>query len=761
MADQHTDSSVDLDTTIDQNSYMSTSLEQAVYLERIKMLFSGISTITSATFIGMSTLMYVNWFIVPHNIMYAWFGYMCIVLIYRAALSHLFHKNIDHENAKPKTWAKFYLLGTILSATGWGIAGSLLLSEQSLIQQMFTTILLAGLTAGALSTLSAVYSVYVAFLLITMTPLLITLYSFGDDMHIATAVLVTLFVFFILGGARRMVQTINKSITLRFLHDAALKDIAEKKQQADDLNINLRQQIHEREIVERHLENSMSQLKATLESATDGILVVNNNDQITNYNRSFLELFNISDELIELKDYGQIQEHIRELLISPATGSLIPVNESLLLELKDGRLIESYWNPQQVGDNVIGGVFGYRDATARIRSEASLQRAKNEAELANNQKSEFLSRISHELRTPLNAILGFSHLLHEDNNQHLDAEEKNYASHICTAGEHLLSLIDDLLDISRIESGKLNITLTAIACETIVKESLALVQQAADEKQINLELETDTDTLPPVLTDQTRCKQALVNLMSNAIKYNHKSGHVSLKLYTKDNHVRFEVRDTGPGIEAEMYEEIFQPFTRLKQTEKIQGTGIGLTITKRLIDVMNGTLGVESTLGEGSLFWFELPIASNFHKTAPKISFETNTEKVTRMEKMHTILYVEDEPLNQALVRSIIKQIPNTELITALTGEEGVEIALEQQPDLILMDLNLPGMSGYDALEIIKNEKSFTETPVFAVSANAMPDEIERGKAAGFFDYLIKPINIDNTRILLSNTLCMLENKVK
>ena len=760
MTAQATDSSSDLDNAIDQPSYMSTSLEQAIYLERIKMLFSGISTITSATFIGMSTLMYVNWYIVPHNIMYIWFTYMCVVIVYRITLSRLFHKNIDHDHANPKTWTKFYLLGTVLSATGWGIAGSLLLSEQSLIQQMFTTILLAGLSAGALSTLSAVYTVYVAFLLITMTPLLITLYSFGDDLHIATAVLVTLFVFFILGGARRMVHTINKSISLRFMHDAALQDIAEKKQQADELNVNLRQQIHEREIIERHLENSMSQLKATLESATDGILVVNNHDQITNYNRSFLELFNISDDLIELKDYGQIQEHIRSLLKNPDIASLTPLDESLLLELEDGRLIESYWNPQRVGDNVIGGVFSYRDATARIQSEVSLQRAKNEAELANNQKSDFLSRISHELRTPLNAILGFSHLLQEDNHQHLDHEEKNYVSHICTAGEHLLSLIDDLLDISRIESGKLNITLSAIECKTIVDESLALVQQSADQRQIELKLETDTTTQPPVMADQTRCKQALVNLLSNAIKYNHKNGDVKLRLISSNNHVRFEVRDTGPGITEEMHEAIFQPFTRLKQTEKTQGTGIGLTITKRLIDIMNGTIGVESSPGEGSLFWFELPVASGIQQAAPKISFETNTEKVTRMEKMHTILYVEDEPLNQALVRSIIKQIPNTELITALTGEEGVEIALEQQPDLILMDLNLPGMSGYDALEIIKNEKSFTDTPVFAVSANAMPDEIERGKAAGFFDYLIKPINIDNTRILLGNTLCMLENKV-
>ena len=758
MTDQSNDSNSDINN-INQLDFDSLSLDQLVYLERIKMLFSGISTIASATFIGISTLMYVNWYIVPHTVMFVWFGYMCVVLIYRITLSQLFHKNIDYDHANPASWAKFYLLGTVLTAIGWGIAGSLLLSEESLIQQMFTTILLAGLTAGALSTLSAVYSVYVAFLLITMTPLLIKLYSFGDDLHIATAVLVTLFVFFILSGARRMVHTINKSITLRFKHDAALKDIADKKQQTDELNVNLRQQIYEREIIERHLENSMSQLKATLESATDGILVVNNHDQITNYNRSFLELFTIPEELIELKDYNPIQDYIKSLLKDPAgISSLTPVNEALLLELEDGRLIETYWNPQRVGDNVIGGVFSYRDATTRIQSETSLQLAKNEAELANNQKSEFLSRISHELRTPLNAILGFSELLRTEKSQHFDDDEKDYLTHICSAGEHLLNLIDDLLDISRIESGKLNIKLTGISCQDVVEESLAMVQQTAHHHRVKIELENDNSQLPPVLADQTRCKQALVNLLSNAIKYNHKDGVVKLKLYSTGKHVRFEIRDSGPGIEKEKHKEIFQPFTRLKQTEKTQGTGIGLTITKRLVDVMNGNIGVESEPGSGSLFWFELPIATDQDSSAPNISFENTTENITRMKNMHTILYVEDEPLNQALVRSIIKQIPNTELITAATGEEGIELALTQKPDLILMDLNLPGISGYDALEVIKQEPDFTSTPVFAVSANAMPEEIERGKTAGFLDYLIKPINIENTRNLLSNTLSILED---
>jgi len=742
--------------------YQTEALDKAVYLERIKLLYSGIAPSAAATVIGMIILTYVNWNIVPHTILFSWFIYMTLAQVYRITLSPLFHRNIDLDQSNPKAWAKLYLLGTTMVAAGWGFTGSFLLSEQSLIQQMFTIILLAGLSAGALATLSSVFTVYAVFLVLTMVPLLIKLFSFGDDIHIAIAALVLLFIIFILSAAKRMVSTIIRSISLRFLHDAALQDIAEKKKQTDELNENLKEQINVRKTIEHHLENSMAQLKATLESATDGILVVNNNDQITNYNQSFIDLFQISSDLIEQKDYTQIDTHIKTLLKDQSISSLIPDNEVLLLKLSDGRLIEAYWNSQKIAGDVIGGVFSYRDATSRINSEVSLKNAKNEAETANNEKSEFLSRISHELRTPLNAILGFSHLLQEDNNQHLDSDETNYVSHICLAGEHLLTLIDDLLDISRIEAGKLNISLQSISCNKIIDESLAMVQPTAESHRIKVSLESNTDNIPTILADHTRCKQALVNLLTNAIKYNKANGNVKLFIKPSDTHVRFEVSDTGVGIDKEKFSDIFQPFIRLKQIEKTKGTGIGLTITKRLIDVMNGTIGVNSEPDIGSTFWFELPIAQE--QTQIPDTKSSNTEykpyEVSKMEKNHTILYVEDEPLNQALVKSIVNQIPHTLLITASTGEEGIQLALETQPDLILMDLNLPGISGYEALEVIKNEKSFSSTPVFAVSANAMPEEILRGKEAGFFDYLIKPINIDNTRILLSNTLSMLENKM-
>lgn len=739
-----------------QKSPVNLQREQAVFLERAKLLFANIPATIFSTFILTPCLVFVNWEFSDHSILIAWLIYMVATMSFRLLIYIQFRRDkVFNDNLEKLV--KLFVVGTILTAIGWAIAGSNILLSDSIPQQMFTTTLLAGLTAGALATLTPFYSIFAIFTLINLIPLTFTMLSFGTPYHYATSSLLIIFAAFILSASARMSKTIRQSISLQFQHDDALKDLAEKNQQADEYNKNLQHQINERKVIEQHLENSMSQLNATFESATDGILVIDNNEKITNYNQSLIDLFKIPDALLKQKNFNKVQEHINDLLKDNTSIIQSGKENAFLLQLNDGRLIELYSNPQKINDNIIGRVISYRDATMRINSESALQKAKNEAEVANRQKSDFLSRISHELRTPLNAILGFGHLLRENNNHNLNNEEKDYASHICQAGEHLLNLIDDLLDISRIESGKLNISLTNISCDTIINESLALVQSTANDNNITIHINAALDPMPSILTDHTRCKQALVNLLSNAIKYNTKNGSVTLTLTNQLSHIRFEISDTGIGIDETYHKNIFQPFTRLNQHEQAKGTGIGLTITKRLIEVMNGSIGMKSKPGKGSTFWFELPIATDEPQEKTTNKSTTAQDRVTNMEKTYTILYIEDEPLNQALVRSIVKQIPNANLITALTGEEGIELALKEQPDLILMDLNLPGISGYEALNVIRNEKSFSSVPVFAVSANAMPEEIQRGKEAGFFDYLIKPINIDNTRLLLSNTLSMLE----
>lgn len=733
----------------------SPQLKESVSHEQTSLLFSNIPSTIVATFIIAPYIMYINWGINGQSTMLIWGFYMALTMAYRFAIYALYNKKGPLE--RNQTWNRLFLFGIVLTAIGWGIAGSIFLQSGELQQHMFTTVILAGLSAGALATLTPFYSAYVLFTLINMLPLMITLLIFGTPTHYTMAMLILVFMTFIITTSIKMKNSIHDAISLRFQHDDALKNVAQQKQKTDELNLNLRQQINERKIIEQHLEHSMSQLKATLESATDGILVIDNNEQVTNFNQSFIELFNIPQTLLEIADFSQIQRHISAHLKDKSQISTINTTDFSLLELDDGRLIEVFSKPQKIADNIIGNVLSYRDATMRIKSESSLQEAKLKAESANKEKSDFLSRVSHELRTPLNAILGFGHLLKEDKLKHLDKDEHDYVAHICLAGEHLLHLIDDLLDISRIESGKLNINLSAVSCNEIVRDSMALVQATAAANNIDINFKNELSCSPIVHADLTRSKQALVNLLSNAIKYNDKNGSITLALCANETHVRFQVTDTGVGIPKESLSEIFQPFRRLKQTNKTKGTGIGLTITKRLIDVMNGSMGVESETGKGSTFWFELPIASDEDniRNSQNITFEGH--KARSIKNKHTIVYIEDEALNQALMKSIINKIPNTHLTLASTGEEGLELILSEQPDLILLDINLPGISGYDVLKIIKNESLFDNTPIFALSANAMPDEIQRGKDAGFFDYLIKPINIDNMRILLTDTLSQLE----
>lgn len=746
-------------------SQTSTELDRAITLERVKLLYASTYQIVIATLIAAICLLVVDWGWLPEQLLIGWFVYMVSTLVIRVVLHRQYRKH-GQRHVKPDTWIRLYMAGTIITALGWGFAGSYMLIDDSLVHQMFTTILLAGLAAGALATLVSSYLIYFLYVSLLSAPLLIKHFSYGDNIHIVTATLVMLFIIVILNAASRLTNTIKTSIALRFEHDAILKTLENEKKQTDELNNNLRHEINERLKVENNLENSMSQLQATLESTTDGILVVDNNGQISSYNQNFIDLWRIPAAVIEQRDHEIVQHYVLDQLKEPQQyltqtqqiSESIDDNSADLIELRDGRLYERYSKHQKLGNKTIGRVWSYRDVTDRIQSEAALQEAKDNAETANQAKSLFLSRISHELRTPLNAILGFGHLLQLNSENTLSEEQHTYTNHICNAGEHLLTLIDELLDISKIESGKLNLTLEPVSTADIIRESIALIQPMTAEKNIQLIDNTQQQPQPYVLADQTRMKQVLVNLLSNAIKYNRDNGQVTLNLKQDQDSVHIEINDTGEGIPENMHGEIFQPFTRLTTLQNTSGTGIGLTISKKLIDLMNGRMGLTSKQHEGSSFWFELPISHRppETKSADKL-ISTDTPYKTFDYNKHTILYIEDEPLNLALMKSIIKQIPNTELLSAETGEAGIALALKQKPDIILMDINLPGMSGYDALKLIKSEQQLAHIPVFAVSANAMVDEVNKGKQAGFHDYLVKPINIENTRLMLSNTLSLLE----
>jgi signal transduction histidine kinase/CheY-like chemotaxis protein len=374
---------------------------------------------------------------------------------------------------------------------------------------------------------------------------------------------------------------------------------------------------------------------------------------------------------------------------------------------------------------------------------AELENAKAVAEDANKAKSDFLSSMSHELRTPMNAVLGFGQLLEQD--EGLKPSHLEFVQEIMKAGRHLLDLINEVLDLSRIESGKIELSSEPVSCEDLIKEGLDLIAPLAEKRGIRIG--RDVSATPTVMADRVRLKQALVNLLSNAVKYNSEAGSIRVILSKAGEMARIEVSDTGNGIPADRMPELFTPFNRLgRDSGEIEGTGIGLVISKRLIECMGGSIGAESEEGRGSRFWIELPTAVGPERREGGPGENEKTEEIgsasSPPETRHTVLYIEDNPANLRLVGRIFAMRGNIRFLTAHTPALGLELAEARRPELILLDLNMPEMDGYGVLKRLRASEWGKDIPVIAVTALAMPHDIERGKAAGFSEYLTKPLDV-------------------
>ena len=384
-----------------------------------------------------------------------------------------------------------------------------------------------------------------------------------------------------------------------------------------------------------------------------------------------------------------------------------------------------------------------RDLTERRLVEQTLTTAKGAAEKANLAKSEFLSSMSHELRSPLNAILGFAQLMESDATP-ATPSQKASIDEILRAGWYLLELINEILDLAQIESGKLSLSTEPTSLADVILECQAMIEPQAQTRGIRMTFPR-FDVPCFVAADRTRLKQVFINLLSNAIKYNQAGGTVVVDVAgSTAERIRLSVRDTGPGLSPDKLAQLFQPFNRLGQERGAeQGTGIGLVMSKRLVELMGGVLGVESTVGVGSVFWCELGAAA-----APELEAETATPAAVAHAQpqpsapLRTLLYVEDNPANLKLVEQLIARRPTLRLLTAVDGNMGIQLARANQPEVILMDINLPGISGIEALKILHDDPVTAHIPVVALSANAMPRDIEKGLAAGFFSYLTKPIKV-------------------
>jgi len=395
-----------------------------------------------------------------------------------------------------------------------------------------------------------------------------------------------------------------------------------------------------------------------------------------------------------------------------------------------------------------GELIGYlligTDNSVRKRVESELIEAMAAAEKANRAKTDFLSAMSHELRTPLNAILGFAQLMGTGTPPPTPSQMRNLEQ-ILKAGWYLLELINEILDLALIESGKVTLSREAVSLAEVMLECRAMIEPQAQKRGIGMTFPR-FDIPHFVKADRTRVKQVLINLLFNAVKYNKPGGAVAVEcILSPPDSIRISVRDTGAGLAPEQLAQLFQPFNRLgREAGAEEGTGIGLVVTKQLVELMGGAIGVDSTVGVGSVFWIDLSLTS-----APQLGVREAKQAALARPQMagdtplRTLLYVEDNPANLELVEQLVARRPDLRLLGAADGSLGIEFARAYQPEVILMDINLPGISGLEAMTILRADPSTAHIPIIALSANAVPHDIAKALDAGFFNYLTKPIKVN------------------
>ena len=508
--------------------------------------------------------------------------------------------------------------------------------------------------------------------------------------------------------------------------------------------------------LDQRLRDQQFYTRSLIESNVDALMTTDPAGIITDVNRQTEALTGCTrDELIGapfkncFTDPERAEAAIRQVLSEKKV-----TDYELTASARDGKQTVVSCNATTFYDRerkLQGVVAAARDVTERKRSEQALQETNAElesarlaAEKANLAKSDFLSSMSHELRSPLNAILGFAQLI-ESSSPLPTASQKESTGQILKAGWHLLTLINEVLDLAVVESGRMSVSPEAVSLAEVISECQAMMEPQAQKAGIIM-------TFPPadvpyvVNVDRTRVKQVIINLLANAIKYNRPKGTVAVTCTkTGGERVRISVTDTGAGLPPEKLAQLFQPFNRLGQESSgEQGTGIGLVMAKRLVELMKGVIGVESTVGVGSVFWIELPVTE-----APALAAasgearKVGTAPTPAGAHPRTLLYVEDNPANLSLVEKLIARRDDVNLLTATNATLGITIARDSQPQVILMDINLPGISGMEALKILREDAVTSHIPVVALSANAMPRDIKKGLEAGFFNYLTKPIKID------------------
>ena len=510
----------------------------------------------------------------------------------------------------------------------------------------------------------------------------------------------------------------------------------------------------EQKKLDQRLRDQQFYTRSLIESSIDALMTTDPQGIISDVNQQMEAMTGCTrDELIgaPFKEHFTDPERAQAGILKVLNDKKLS-NYELTARHREGRTTDVSYNATTFYDrerNLQGVFAAARDITDRKQLDLALRSAKSAAEEANLAKSDFLSSMSHELRSPLNAILGFAQLL-ESGAPPPSLSQNESIHQILQAGWYLLALINEILDLSLIESGKLVLSMEAMSVADALNDCEAMIEPQARKSGIRLDFQR-LDSPLYVNADRTRLKQVFVNLLSNAIKYNRTGGAVEVRCdvmaavgVNGKPTTRISFRDNGLGLSVDQLAHLFQPFNRLGQESGgEEGTGIGLVVCKRLVSLMGGEMGVESTVGVGTVFWLDLACAEAAdlmeHPDHPAL---LPPAQAGVPAKSVTVLYVEDNPANLMLVQRLLERRPGWSLLTATDGARGIEIARQAQPDVVLMDINLPGINGFQAMAMLAADLSTAHIPVVGLSANAMRHDIARGREAGFFRYLTKPIKV-------------------
>lgn len=687
-------------------------LDMKVYAEQVRLLYKPFMTSVVATLIAASLLVFSQWEVTNHNVLFGWLFAVFFITLLRALLAYLY-KRKKPELHESKRWGYFFIAGVILAGASWGGGSIILFPENDIAHQVLIVAVVLAICSGAVTSLAVMRGALLSFMVPALLPLIALFFIEGNLLSNIIALMIVVAFFFNLKGANNVYNHIRENIYLRLS--------AEENERAQ----------YKAEEFQRLL----------LETSPDFIFVLDQDGIITRVNRvaplqreAEIVGQNILDSIPD-KDKSIFEKAFLQTVNSRELQQVETTEE-----LSDGvHYFLRRLNPVQIGDEFFIVLIS-TDITERKQAEQDLIKARDEADLANQAKSAFLSNMSHELRTPLNSILGFGQLLEIE--LHTE-KQKEHIGQLLTAGEYLLHLINEMLDLSKIESGKVEVKLQSCSLNSIIDKCFFLIEPLAAERNVHL-----INNIPEVSdyhinVDSKRFKQAMLNLLSNAIKYNNEHGSVTVSCeLINETHLRINVTDTGDGLTEQQQEFLFQPFERLLEHNDTEGIGIGLLISKHLLKSMGGVLGVESEREHGSTFWVEVELGeSDGQQQAPLIDEEvTQTEK--KSAKAKKILYIDDNPVNLEIVDNIIKIKTSHSLLTTIDAVEGLALAAEQQPDLILTDINMPVMSGYEVLAALQQNKQTQHIPVVAISANAMPADIKKAQSAGFRSYISKPFTI-------------------